>query len=805
MTPFDAGSRWKKSLEPLLFWSAVTLLAMMLAPLQWRCPQGQGHLDSSWVTVLWHAHEQGLAFGKDIVFTYGPLGYVTVGTAPDGPWASTFWLVAGLTFLAIAPVAMLLRRRPWPIAAGLAVLLLALPWFATGLDTLVPAGLFAWGLLAITAEDDPRWSWVGLVALAGLGGLMKFTWLVAGLATLLAVAGDLALRRRFRTAAVLLLGGLAVFLAGWLVAGQSLADLPGFFARSWQIAVGYSRAMGMPGPRDVLRLEIISIGLVLWTAAVAARQATLPAGDRLAARRGLLFAWLSALTFLAWKHGVVRAAEGDIHGTMLAAWAVVAAFSLAAIPTPRANGARFGLVRACGVALLAIAVVYRLGFGPLETNLVTSSNRLIDHARMLAGVDPRQAEVVAACPARLDKLALPATKAMVGGASLDIFGHLQDYAIANEFSYVPRPVFQSYSAYSRGLEERNERFYLGETGPRFALLALQPIDGRFPPLEDARCLRAILKNYRLAGCEGPFLVLERRSAEPATLDVIAEGVARVGERVAVEGHDAFDLWLEIDPHPSLRGRLETLLLRPPPCSLRLWSDAADDEGRAFNAPASMLTAGFIASPLLESVADVATALTSGPTRRLRAFAVDAKRVAGGSYSWRLSAIRGGLVGHPAAADTAAEYPGFAVRPAVCRSHTPTMIVEEAGRRMLKVDPPSEIVIDVPDEATSVEAAFAMLAAAYEEGDTDGAEFIIACGPRAEEPRELSRRLLAPETRPEDRGMQRFSLPLPPGLDRQLVLQVTAGPADNSFWDWACWSDVRFGSEEPRPSAERPAD
>ncbi len=806
MTPFDAGSRWKKSLELLLFWSAVTLLAMMLAPLQWRCPQGQGHLDSSWVTVLWHAHEQGLAFGKDIVFTYGPLGYVTVGTAPDGPWASTFWLVAGLTFLAIAPVAMLLRRRPWPIAAGLAVLLLALPWFATGLDTLVPAGLFAWGLLAITAEDDPRWSWVGLVALVGLGGLMKFTWLVAGLATLLAVAGDLALRRRFRTAAVLLLGGLAVFLAGWLVAGQSFADLPGFFARSWQIAVGYSRAMGMPGPRDVLWLEIISIGLVLWTAAVAARQATLPAGDRLAARRGLLFAWLLALTFLAWKHGVVRAAEGDIHGTMLAAWAVVAAFSLAAIPPPQATGARFGLVRACGVALLAIAVVYRLGFGPLETNLVTSPNRLIDHARMLAGVDPRQAEAVAACPAKATELALPATRAMVGGASLDIFGHLQDYAIANEFAYAPRPVFQSYSAYNRGLQELNERFYLGEKGPQFALLALQSIDGRFPPLEDAACLRAILWNYSLVGREGPFLVLERQSAKPATLEVIAEGMARVGERVAVKGRDSDDLWLEIDLSLSLRGRLESLLLRPPPCGIRVWSDAAGDEGRAFNAPAAMLAAGFIASPLLEGPADVAAALTSGSTRRLRAFAVDAKRVpGGGSFSWRLSAIRGGLAGHPAAADAVAEYPGFTVRPTECRSRTPTMIVEEAGTRMLKVDPPSEIVIDVPAEATSVEGGFAMLAAAYQEGATDGSEFIIECGPRAEEIRELSRRLLAPATRPEDRGIQRFSLPLPPGDDRQLILRTTNGPADNAFWDWACWSDVRFGSGDPTPPAGPAAD
>jgi hypothetical protein len=798
MVPTEGVGRWRAWLEPLGWWTATTLLAITLAPLVWRCPQGQGHLDSSWGTVLWHAAERGLAFGKDIVFTYGPLGYVTVGTAPAGPWAGTFWLTAGLVFLAIAPVAMLLRRRPWPVSAGLAVLLLALPRFATGLDTLVPAGLLAWGLLALGDENDARWTWCGLAVLAGLGGLMKFTWLVAGLATLLAVAGDLALRRRWRVAAVPLFAGLAVFLAGWLVAGQSLADLPGFLRGSWQIAAGYSRAMGMPGPRDVLRLEAAAVALVLWGAAVAAWGATLPAGDRPVARRGLLFAWLLALTFLAWKHGVVRAAEGDIHGAMLAAWAVIAAFSLAALPTPSATAARFGLARACGVAGLAIALVYRLGFGPLEAQLIASPQQLVHHARMLAGVDPRRAQVVAACPAKGDELALPATKAMVGEASLDLFGHLQDYAIANDFTYTPRPVFQSYSAYNRGLQELNERFYLGAEGPQVALVPLQPIDGRFPPLEDAACLRAILRNYRLAGREGPFLVLERRSAELATLELIAEGVATVGERVSIEGHDSEDLWLEIDLPLSLRGRLESLLLRPPPCGIRVWSDAAGDEGRAFNAPAAMLAAGFIASPLLESQADVAAALTSSPTRRLRAFAVDAKRVAGGRYSWRLSAIRGGLVGHPAAADLAADYPGFAVRPMACRSRTPTMIVEEAGRRMLKVDPPSEIVIDVPDEATSVEGAFAILAAAYEEGATDGVEFIVACGPKDGEPQELSRRLLEPKTRPEDRGLQRFSLSLPPGVGRRIILQATTGPADNAFWDWACWSDVRFGGGSDDP-------
>ena len=35
-------------------------------------------LDSSWSAVLVYAHQHGLQFGKDIVFTYGPLGFLTV-------------------------------------------------------------------------------------------------------------------------------------------------------------------------------------------------------------------------------------------------------------------------------------------------------------------------------------------------------------------------------------------------------------------------------------------------------------------------------------------------------------------------------------------------------------------------------------------------------------------------------------------------------------------------------------------------------------------------------------------------------
>src|SRR4051794_13965709 len=35
-------------------------------------------LDPSWNAVLVYAHEQGLQFGKEIAFTYGPLGFLSI-------------------------------------------------------------------------------------------------------------------------------------------------------------------------------------------------------------------------------------------------------------------------------------------------------------------------------------------------------------------------------------------------------------------------------------------------------------------------------------------------------------------------------------------------------------------------------------------------------------------------------------------------------------------------------------------------------------------------------------------------------
>ena len=69
------------------------------------------HLDSSWALGLALAWEQGLVFGTDIVFTYGPLGTLVTGQY----WRATshhallFWAIIAGTAGWLAMIAQ--KRR----------------------------------------------------------------------------------------------------------------------------------------------------------------------------------------------------------------------------------------------------------------------------------------------------------------------------------------------------------------------------------------------------------------------------------------------------------------------------------------------------------------------------------------------------------------------------------------------------------------------------------------------------------------------------------------------------------------------
>ena len=91
---------------------------------------------------------------------------------------------------------------------------------------------------------------------------------------------------------------------------------------------------------------------------------------------------------------------------------------------------------------------------------------------------------------------LPRIKAAVGEDPVDLLMTDQGIVLAMGLHYDPRPVFQSYSAYTPELARRNEAHFANANAPRFVILKMQPIDGRLPMQEDGLALTMLLRRYR---------------------------------------------------------------------------------------------------------------------------------------------------------------------------------------------------------------------------------------------------------------------------------------------------------------------
>ena len=187
---------------------------------------------------------------------------------------------------------------------------------------------------------------------------------------------------------------------------------------------------------------------------------------------------------------------------------------------------------------------------------------------------------------------------------MDVFGQCQAYALHNDLNYRPRPVFQSYVACSRFLMQLNEQFYRSRAAPEYVLFRLFALDRKFPPLEDAPLLRTLLANYQPLTTEGPFILLKRATAEPPVTSLVREGTVRASEAIDLRGFGGTDLWLEVSLEPTLLGRLRQILYRPPTVRLAAWHEPGGKLMVRNRAPAQMLAAGFLASPLLLNNEDV---------------------------------------------------------------------------------------------------------------------------------------------------------------------------------------------------------
>jgi hypothetical protein len=278
--------------------------------------------------------------------------------------------------------------------------------------------------------------------------------------------------------------------------------------------------------------------------------------------------------------------------------------------------------RTCGIVccVLALLLVYWKEANHFKNLIGGSAARFGRNVQALVNPVGYVREMDSNFDAERDRAQLPRLRQTIGNSTVDVFGQSQAYALFNDLNYRPRPVFQSYCAYTPALMELNNRAFASNAAPDFVLFKLEAIDGRFPPLEDAPLLRTLLSDYKPVDAEGSFLLLKHQTSSVPQMELLREGVVRVGEPITVAEYGDSDLWLEISLAPTAKGRLREILYKPSEVYLAVMTQPTQ-QAPVFRAPVSMLAAGFLASPILMQTKDVADLYTTGAIRRPGAYAI----------------------------------------------------------------------------------------------------------------------------------------------------------------------------------------
>lgn len=575
---------------PLLIAGGVLL---WLGSLSWPVPPAPG-LDASWQQVLGYAREQRLALGSDIVFTYGPWGWLsTLFCHPSQYWPRFVWelifkgaLAAGWMFAA--------SRIPWwrGLAAWLFGLLL-LPFFSDTPYFLLIAGPLLW--LGFSPRHRPAAA-IAIGAWLGFLAMQKFTLFVMTGAGIGGLAACLWFRYERRTALLLPVSWTVALLTAWLAAGQAAADLPLFLQRSFAVASAYQEAMFFNESSAIFWIGLATAGLAATSVFCISMRSPGPCLARFT-----LGATCLGLGFLAWKHGFVRA-DGHVLGFFYCTLAAAILFPLTLF-----TRLPLALVSLTGIVLAVPTLVHnahgyawlhlREGFAGLAYPVQQHENfvRRTTEARHAA--------------------ALPTTRTTIGSASMDVFGHEQSAALLNELNFRPRPVFQGYQTCSPPLAELNAAWFASPAAPDFVLARMESIDGRLPALDDARLMPLLLTHYRFVCDDASFLVL-RRETQPVqpTLEPTLTLSTQLKELLTVPA-SVTPLWMTVDIRPSLAGRLRAFFYKPAEMLIHLVLESGETREFRFNPTAA--AGGFLLTPFLpntEALKNWLVTRTASPVR-----------------------------------------------------------------------------------------------------------------------------------------------------------------------------------------------
>ncbi len=565
-------------------------------------------LDDCWCYALNMLTPSGYTFGQDVVFTYGPLGYLL---EPRNLFSSM--TDSSLVFISIMAV-WAATLTAYLIAADrkqqffVFVLCFSVVYslqLSVDYHLLIIILLLCYLPFRLNRPTTLAGSVAGL--LAGMLTMMKFN---LGLSALLSVflaaaCWRLEFKAKATRSIVATIGSFAfTFLLLSAAYFKSADNLFAWIRGSVEIASGYSATMGLIDPDSSLAAAL-SLMIIFAAATSILLLKRSPAGyPFLIALPGIL---------LAYKHSFVRQ---DAHQAFLFTFM---AGVLSAVGLASRNQKSSALTYCSVPVVILLGLKAILMSGQTEADLLYNLsaspgllklNRLMHINQLKAELDRQTERSASEC--RLPATILQRIK-QAGDAPVGTLPNCIGYCPANGLRWSPLPVLQLYSAYTPYLDKLCAVHFEKEDAPKFVIFGsnryldvdLGEIDHRHPLLEAPLTTLALLEKYQLAESQAQsnVILLERKAATAhATFTDLNTTQQRLEEWLPVPGSDRPLLaCIKLTATPG--GALLPPLYQLPPVELEV---AFPEGNRSWRMTPANLKSGLLINRLPRNYCELAT-------------------------------------------------------------------------------------------------------------------------------------------------------------------------------------------------------
>lgn len=547
-------------------------------------------LDPSWAITLNYANIKNLTWGSDFVFTYGPLSYLAIKIG----WGVSKWQFLVFDLFCFVNFFffffMSYKKSANKILTALCILSVALilPNYLGGSLALV---LFL-TLIFYIRQNIEKTNWFFYtfsIILLVLIFFIKFNTALISFLPYYGMLIYLGITRKEKIWTLLITAIIPIILI-FFMSGLLNLDIYGYISSGIEMVKGYNEIMYL---EDIVKSEqYILCYLFIFISIVYIGYKNYKEKEPLFKGIFILSIYGTSI-FVLYKQAFVRADVQHVDEFFKYSLVMLVCFSI--------DFYKFKLKTLSSIVVLILMAIPFYAYFANNPNDTIELSAKLDRQNYITGYK--------AFTPTSGFLLFPNNNALpqdvltkIGNETVDVYPWNIHLLLENKLNYLPRPVIQSYTAYTPYLEALNFNHFNSKNAPKFVLYDYEGTDYRYPLFDETKMNLVLLKRYKIVNSfihnQRNILLLEKiENSSPVKLTFIKEYAMAIDSPIIPKN----SVYYEVEVYNNFMGKLYTFFTHAPEIDLGIRTK--NYAIRDFKTSKPLLLTGLFSNVLINTTED----------------------------------------------------------------------------------------------------------------------------------------------------------------------------------------------------------